>query len=241
MVDLALAHLRSMILTPQFAPDARIYVICRPPFTPVTDSMDLLAERTGLGYLNMTQVLRRQVAARSPYGLAIQAYDAAQQDPPAELIAIGALIELGQPQYRNGALLEGFPLTPSEADHLPPELAFKALLELSATDDDLVVRAGERRKCNNCGKVYGWHRKPAERPLSCSCFCLLMPLRTKTPPDREVQHFRHLTTALAEHCAPKGATRMAISAGNEVTEDDVVAALLNAISPSPTEPSVEAN
>lgn len=247
MRDLAMGMLLERFRPPQLGSDAQIHIVLRPPFTPANiGSMEQVARQARLGYLNTMEMLRDHATRGTEYGVLVKAFDDMGQSPPAEVVACGVYLELSRPQYSNGALIEGFPLSVAEATLVQDTLRAKTLVELAASDGDLLVRAGARRRCPyaRCGKLWGWHRKPAERPFLCTCKTMLAPELAKSPPEQEVQKFHARRSRLVEHLTATGVRHVEVDSGNEVTEDDLAAALLKAISPQTeeaTEPPSHAN
>jgi adenylate kinase len=134
-----------------------------------------LETSNGQVQLSTGDMLRSEIVAESALGLKIKDIMNAGQ-----LVADDIMIELianriGQPDCKNGFILDGFPRTTGQADALDVMLENKGLnishvIELQVNDDAMVKRITGRYTCDQCGM--GYHdefNKPAVDGVCDSC------------------------------------------------------------------------
>lgn len=138
----------------------------------IVDTLHIPAISTG-------DQLRAEMAAGSPLGKQAQ-----------EVMASGALVSddlvnqmlvnrIGQPDCRNGFLLDGYPRTLEQAvfvDKLFKRRAITPVLafHLDVDDEILVERVCARRSCPQCGRIYNLvFQKPKTETLCDDCGCEL--------------------------------------------------------------------
>lgn len=102
-------------------------------------------------------LLREHMAAQTPIGLQAKDFVQAGRLVPDEIV-LGMLYErIAKPDCAKGFLLDGFPRTISQADHLSHHQSMKTLvfvLCLEVSDDVIIKRAAGRLVCRQCGSIY---------------------------------------------------------------------------------------
>lgn len=104
-------------------------------------------------------ILREAVAAKTALGLKAKAFMDAGKLVTDDIV-IGLVNErLGQPDCRNGFILDGFPRTVAQADSLKGILvshgtAIDAVINFEVEEEDLIKRLSGRRSCPACKKVF---------------------------------------------------------------------------------------
>ena len=131
-----------------------------------------LAAACGCALISTGEILREAVARGTPLGL-----EARRQMDSGRLVDDGVMIGLvrertGEPDARDGFVLDGFPRTVPQAEALDAMLAERgqridAVLYLAVSEDELVRRLQGRRECPVCKRAYNPEGAPARdgRPL----------------------------------------------------------------------------
>lgn len=126
-----------------------------------TQASRLEADR-GMVQLSTGDMLRAAVAAKTEVGLKAKAVMDAG-DLVSDEIVTGILSDrLGEPDIRNGFILDGYPRTEAQADSLEKLLASKNMkldhvIVMDVDEDALVERITGRFSCASCGE--GYHDK----------------------------------------------------------------------------------
>jgi adenylate kinase len=200
-------------------------------------------ERFGVPQISTGDLLRSAVARGTEYGLrAKAAMDAGQL--VIDEIVLGIIRErLGEPDAKQGFILDGFPRNRAQAE------ALTKLLDDLGTPIDLVVlfevdyaeiikRISGRRSCQSCGRVFNIHSAPPGTEPHCDR-CDDKPVLVQRRDDEEATVRRRLevyeaqTRPLAQYYASQGLLR-SIDAGAPV--DDVTARLVALLQCLPASP-----
>jgi len=134
-----------------------------------------IRERHGLLHLSTGDMLRSAVARGTPAGLAAREIMNCGGLVSDDII-IGMIAErLDQPDARGGAIFDGFPRTPLQAEALDQLLAAKGrginhVIELVVDAAALVDRVSGRFTCGTCNAGYhDRHQRPAEEGICDHC------------------------------------------------------------------------
>jgi adenylate kinase len=117
-------------------------------------------------------MLRAEIAAKTPLGLKTQSIIAAGGLVSDDLISEALRCRLNQPDCRKGFMLDGYPRTLEQAHFLDGLLHERGLpapivIHLDVPADVLVGRMVSRRQCTKCGRMYNVLSQRPKTPGQC--------------------------------------------------------------------------
>lgn len=132
----------------------------------------ILAEHLGVPVLASGDLLRGAVTARTPLGSVAERYMSRGQLVPDDTIVDIFLERLAAGDARDGAILDGFPRTRTQAEALDRALVARdsrvdLALYIDVPEEDLVARMASRRICSTNGHVYNIASNPPRTPGIC--------------------------------------------------------------------------
>jgi adenylate kinase len=150
----------------------RRLVFLGPPGTGKGTQARRLSERLGLTALSSGDVLRNEIAAGSPVGLAAEQYVKSGGLVPDDVITGVMLSFLDRVPRGTGFILDGFPRTMPQAEALERGLAerglpLSAVIDFSLSDAEITRRIVDRRVCGNCAAVYNISSHPPRQTGVC--------------------------------------------------------------------------
>lgn len=126
-----------------------------------------LSQELHLAHLSTGDILRANVARRSPLGTEARGYMDAGRLVPDALVLAMLRDRLGQPDAAAGFLLDGFPRTLAQAEALDRFVALDAVISFEIPSTMLKDRLTQRRTCPTCQTVYNISTLPPRRPGLC--------------------------------------------------------------------------
>jgi adenylate kinase len=126
----------------------------------------------GVPHIATGDLLRDQVARRTPIGVKAQEYmDRGDYVPDAVMIAM-IRSRLAEPDAQKGFILDGFPRTQGQADELDKVLAdlgqeIDAMVVLEVPVEEMVRRLSGRRTCPTCQRAYHMDDDPPKDDERC--------------------------------------------------------------------------
>jgi adenylate kinase len=132
----------------------------------------MLAERMGLRHISTGDLFRENMKNRTELGRKARAYMDKGELVPDDLTIAMVEERLERPDCRAGAILDGFPRTPAQAEALRRILVGRSAdVDLvpffSAATQDLVERASGRLTCRAQGHIY--HREYSPPKVAGRC------------------------------------------------------------------------
>lgn len=118
-----------------------------------------LSERFALVPISTGDILRKNVALKTPLGQEAQTYLDSGRLVPDELVIHLVEARLEEPDCETGFILDGFPRTVGQAESLDSFLQWKEIpltrvISLQVEEEELVVRLTGRRTCPACKRNY---------------------------------------------------------------------------------------
>ena len=131
----------------------------------------MLAKLTGWPHLATGDLLREQIARKTPLGLEMQSILASGKLAPDDLVSRMVWDRLGWPDCENGFLLDGFPRTIPQAEGLAHwfqgRLFRPVLIHLWVEYNEILRRLTGRRICPACGAIYHLGSSPTRAAGVC--------------------------------------------------------------------------
>lgn len=134
-------------------------VLLGPPGAGKGTQARLVQQRLGVPHVSTGDLLRAAVERRSELGQEAERYMNRGALVPDELVVRMIAERIGQPDCRDGFLLDGFPRNVAQAEALESMLAGQQLrldsvISIRVPADGLIRRLSGRRTCRSCGAMY---------------------------------------------------------------------------------------
>ena len=187
-------------------------VILGPPGVGKGTQAKILSERTGLAHISSGELFRENIKNQTELGRLAQTYMTRGELVPDD-VTIGMIRErLGRPDCEIGAILDGFPRTPAQADELDVMLAeFNGRVDvvpfIVGNDAVLVDRLGSRWTCRANGHIFNQKFSPPKEAGKCDYDGSELYQRDDDKPEtvkRRIQVYLEQTSQLISYYREKG-------------------------------------
>jgi adenylate kinase len=167
----------------------------------------LLADHLGVPHIATGDLLRDQMSAGTPVGIAAKAYvDRGDYVPDDVMIQI-IRDRLADPDAEKGFILDGFPRTQGQADELDKLLAdlgtpIDAMIVLEVPIEEMVRRLSGRRTCPLCHRAYHMDDNAPIEDERCDDDSMPLERRSDDEPDtvrHRLQVYADRTAGVIEH------------------------------------------
>lgn len=151
---------------------AKFFILIGPPGAGKGTQAKIIAEKYGLMHISSGDLFRENLKNQTELGKQAQSYMTRGELVP-DSLTIGMVRErISRPDCQKGALLDGFPRTPAQADALDEMLKeFNSKVELVPLIDVpanvLVERLSGRWTCRAQGHVFHQKFNPPQKPGVC--------------------------------------------------------------------------
>jgi len=151
---------------------ATYIVILGPPGVGKGTQAEILSERTGLAHISSGDLFRENLKNQTELGKLAQTYMGRGELVPDD-VTIGMIRErLARPDCSIGAILDGFPRTPAQADALDTMLKefsgqVDAVPFIVGDDQVLIDRLGDRWTCRANGHIFNRKSNPPKETGKC--------------------------------------------------------------------------
>jgi adenylate kinase len=151
---------------------ATFIVLLGPPGVGKGTQAKILSEQTGLAHISSGDLFRENLKNQTELGKLAQTYMTKGELVPDDVTIAMIRERLARPDCKNGAILDGFPRTPAQADALEAMLQeFNGHVDLvpfiTADEDVLVERLGGRWTCRASGHIFNEKSNPPKNDLKC--------------------------------------------------------------------------
>jgi len=150
----------------------RFIVILGPPGVGKGTQAKILSERTGLAHISSGDLFRENLKNQTELGKLAQTYMSRGELVPDD-VTIGMIRErLARPDCEAGAILDGFPRNPIQAEALEAMLAeFNGHVDtapvITVDEDELVQRLSNRWTCRANGHIFNEKSNPPKETGKC--------------------------------------------------------------------------
>lgn len=121
----------------------------------------LLTETLNIEHISTGDMFREEIKSGSELGKELENYMSDGKLVPDDVVIKILDERLSRPTAQNGVVLDGFPRTKIQAEHLKELLNAKGkkidvAIQLNIPDEDIIYRTVKRRICSNkdCGAIY---------------------------------------------------------------------------------------
>ena len=151
---------------------ARFYVLLGPPGAGKGTQAKVIAEKYGLLHVSSGDLFRENLKNETELGKLAQGYMTRGELVPDDVTIAMVRDRISRPDCKQGALLDGFPRTPAQADALSKMLKeFNSKVELvpliDVPADELVERLSGRWTCKKEGHVFHEKFNPPQKAGIC--------------------------------------------------------------------------
>ena len=151
---------------------ATYIVMLGPPGVGKGTQAKILAERTGLAHVSSGDLFRDNIKNQTELGQLAQSYINKGELVPDDVTIAMIRDRLSRPDCQSGAILDGFPRTPTQADALKKMLAeFDGDVDtvpfVNADEEILVTRLSGRRTCRAKGHIFHVKFNPPKQEGVC--------------------------------------------------------------------------
>jgi adenylate kinase len=151
---------------------ATYIVMLGPPGVGKGTQAKTLAEKTGLAHISSGDLFRENIKNQTKLGQLAQSYMNKGELVPDDVTIAMIRDRLARPDCQAGAILDGFPRTPAQAEALEEMLSeFGGDVDyvpfINADDEVLVARLSGRWTCRANGHVFHQEFNPPQQPGIC--------------------------------------------------------------------------
>lgn len=151
---------------------ATYIVLLGPPGVGKGTQASRLSQQTGLAHISSGDLFRENLKNQTELGKLAQTYMSKGNLVPDDVTIAMIKDRLGRADCAAGAILDGFPRTPAQADALETMLhdfngQVNAVPFISAPQEVLVERLGDRWTCRASGHIFNEKSNPPKEPGTC--------------------------------------------------------------------------
>ena len=183
-------------------------IIFGPPGVGKGTLSDMLAEKHKIPHISTGDIFRKEI--KSGNSELIQYVEKGLLVPD---MVVNKVVEkaLKQENCKNGFIFDGYPRTTDQAEFLENALwklkkSISLVLNLAATEDEIIKRLTARRNCSKCGALYNLvTMKPKKKDVCDKCGNSLV-IRKDDEPEtvrKRIQVYQQETSPLIDHYKKK--------------------------------------
>ena len=151
---------------------ATFIVLLGPPGVGKGTQAQILSDRTGLAHISSGDLFRENLNNQTELGKLAQTFMSKGELVPDDVTIAMIRDRLSRPDCEAGAILDGFPRTPAQADALEAMLKeFKGNVDavpfIMGAEDVLVDRLSSRWTCRASGHIYNEKSNPPKESGKC--------------------------------------------------------------------------
>jgi len=147
-------------------------VLLGPPGVGKGTQAKIISERTGLAHISSGDLFRENLKNQTELGKLAQTYMSRGELVPDDVTIAMIRERLSRPDCKIGAILDGFPRTPAQANALETMLKeFRGKVDavpfITAAEDILVERLSDRWTCRANGHIFNQKSNPPRKTGVC--------------------------------------------------------------------------
>jgi adenylate kinase len=151
---------------------AKYLILLGPPGVGKGTQAEIISERTGLAHISSGDLFRENLKNQTELGKLAQTFMSKGELVPDDVTIAMIRKRLAQPDCESGAILDGFPRTPSQADALDAMLEefngkVDAVPFITGAEDVLVERLSDRWTCRAHGHIFNRISNPPKETGIC--------------------------------------------------------------------------
>ena len=151
---------------------AKYIVLLGPPGVGKGTQAKILSEQTGLAHISSGDLFRENLKNQTELGKLAQTFMSKGELVPDDVTIAMIRDRLSRPDCKAGAILDGFPRTPAQANALEAMLEefdghVDAVPFITAAEDVLVDRLSRRWTCRGNGHIYNEVSNPPQEAGKC--------------------------------------------------------------------------
>jgi adenylate kinase len=189
-----------------------ILILLGPPGAGKGTQAKLLASTLAIPHISTGDMFRDHKARATEIGKKVQAIMDSGGLVTDDITNAMVDDRLGRADVMGGAILDGYPRTVGQAEHLDRLLSklgrtVGKALSYEVSEDALVERIGGRRSCPTCGAVYHVTQNPPKKVGTCDKDGVALVQREDDKPDRvrtRMQEYAAKTAPLKAYYAKRG-------------------------------------
>ena len=191
---------------------ARYIVLLGPPGVGKGTQAKILSEKTGLAHISTGDIFRENLKNETELGKLAKTYMNKGELVPDDVTVRMVEERIARPDCAEGAILDGFPRTPAQADALEEILAKREgevtlVPYITAPEEVLVERLSGRWTCRAHGHVYHIKFNPPQTPGICDIDGSELYQREDDKPEtvkRRIQVYLEQTAPLIAYYRERG-------------------------------------
>ena len=213
---------------------ATYIVLLGPPGAGKGTQAQVISQEMNLAHISSGDLFRENLKNQTELGKMAQGYMNRGELVPDDVTIAMVRDRLSRPDCTEGALLDGFPRTPAQADALAEMLSsmgkkVSSVPYISVPAQELIERLGGRWTCPSCGRVYHEKYNPPKTPGICDLDGTRLIQRDDDKPEtveRRISVYMDQTSPLIEYYRQKG---LLVEVDGKQSIDDVSKEILKAI------------
>ncbi|MBQ4186997.1 MAG: adenylate kinase [Firmicutes bacterium] len=142
-------------------------ILLGPPAAGKGTQAEGIAEKYSLAHISTGDMLRAEIALKTPLGLQAKSLIDEGNLVPDEIINAMVKNRIAQADCANGFLLDGYPRTLAQAEALAAEAEIDAVLDIEVDSELIIARVAKRRVCPDCGHTQSVEPGAEERCDKC--------------------------------------------------------------------------
>src|SRR5512133_3304117 len=213
---------------------ATYIVLLGPPGAGKGTQAQVISHEMNLAHISSGDLFRENLKNQTELGKLAQGYMNRGELVPDDVPIAMVRDRISRPDCQDGALLDGFPRTPAQADALAEMLGtmsqkVDSVPYISVPAEELIERLGGRWTCPTCGRVYHEKHNPPQNPGVCDVDGVKLIQRDDDKAEtveRRIHVYMDQTSPLIEYYRHKG---LLVEVDGTQSIDDVSKDILKAI------------